>query len=289
MKKVLVLVLVFTMLFSVPVMASNEETKEKIEGYKRFEVEVVEIIENEKVHELLVKSKESKMFIYISEESIIDLKTGDFAKNHKFAVGEKILFYIKENAPMMLSEPPKVGAEIVAVNYMGGEYSIDVDYFDKEGNGVSNRLKINGLDNTEIITLDGSEIDKDEVLENNLAVIYTISTRSIPPQTIPEKVIVLANGAKEEIKLPESKTEIDGKEVYTLRSYYENLRASVEWDSETKYITISANDNKIVIDSEKSVLNIKDEKFEIEFLIIKDGTSFSTIKLFEKINEHLFK
>lgn len=289
MKKVLVLALAFTMLFSVPVMASNEETKEKVEGYKQFEAEVVEIIENEKIHELLVKHEESKMFIYVNDESIIDLKTGEFAKKHSFSVGEKILFYIKENAPMMLSEPPKVGTEIVAVNYVGGEHSIDVDYFDKEGNGISNRLKINGLDNTKIITLNDSDLSKDEVLGNNLAVIYTISTRSIPPQTVPEKIIVLIDDAKGDVELPESKIEIDGKEVYAIRSYYENLGATVEWDPETKYITISGNEEKIVIDSEKSLLTIGDQESEIEYFTIKEGTSFSTIKLFEKINGHLFK
>lgn len=85
----------------------------------------------------------------------------------------------------------------IAAKLTDAVYGVDVDYFRADGKSANERLLINGLARTKVSDAAGAQMPKDVVLNNDLLVFYTIATASLPPQTVPDKVVVLSETAAE--------------------------------------------------------------------------------------------
>ncbi len=68
--------------------------------------------------------------------------------------------------------------------------NITVDYFNRSLVNSDNTLKLNISDSTDIVLENGQMYDGN-LANRNLIVIYGNTTRSIPAQTTPKKVIVM--------------------------------------------------------------------------------------------------
>ncbi len=195
--------------------------------------------------------------LVISEDTYI---VGD----EEITLGSTITGFYKANEPMILIYPPQYNVKVLAVN--NKNYNIKVDRFDENLVSADNMLKLNVSEETEIILEDGKVFDGN--IENaNLVVIYDISTRSIPAQTIPIKIIVLfeekiqyQNLTLEELEdligdiatldIMVNNTKIDAPTAYLnkdriemvpLRAIAEAIGFEVEWDGETQGISLGKN------------------------------------------------
>jgi len=115
--------------------------------------------------------------------------------NDEIIVGATVTGYFNANAPMILIYPPQYNPEVVVVQNQ--DYQVKVDIFSQELVSSDNMLKLNISEDTKIIRQDG-EAFKGELAGEKLVVIYTISTKSIPAQTTPLKVVVLDQDKIEE-------------------------------------------------------------------------------------------
>lgn len=125
--------------------------------------------------------KEEPANIIVTEDTYI-------AGNTEIEEGHKITWYYDTTKPMIMIYPPQYLAEVVIVGDQ--EKNIRVDIFDKDLVSTDNSLKLNLLDETEIISHDGNEFEG-ELEGRKLAVFYAASTKSIPAQTSPDKIVVL--------------------------------------------------------------------------------------------------
>ena len=103
-------------------------------------------------------------------------------------VGMKATFYYRADAPAPLIFPPQFGA-VVVVPEQDGRF-VYVGHFDEELISADASLQLNVDDSVEVVTINnqkflGNPANKD------LVVTYTNTTRSIPAQTTPEKIVVL--------------------------------------------------------------------------------------------------
>lgn len=145
-------------------------------------------------HQILVKNDETggeleEVFFYTDKTPVMDLKTGEIVEEYVFEPGEKVQVFVKNNEPMMQSLPPKTNPELIAIHVEDGEYSIEVDRFSEKGRGISDRLEINLEGDYQVVDLDG--VEQEDFLEQDIAVLYTVSTKSLPPIATPEKIIIL--------------------------------------------------------------------------------------------------
>ncbi|NLB88050.1 MAG: copper amine oxidase N-terminal domain-containing protein, partial [Syntrophomonadaceae bacterium] len=108
--------------------------------------------------------------------------------NAEIAVGDEIIYFYDISLPMIMIYPPQIKADVIALK--NSERNIKVDIFDKDLVSLDNTLKLNITEQTEVIFRDGSTY-KGSLANQKLIVIYDISTKSIPAQTSPKKVIVL--------------------------------------------------------------------------------------------------
>ena len=86
-----------------------------------------------------------------------------------------------------ISFPPRY--QPLAVIYNDGNYNVKLDYFDEELVSSDGELKIHVGPGTQISGTNGQPFLGD-LSKKTLLVFYGMSTRSIPAQTTPEKIVV---------------------------------------------------------------------------------------------------
>lgn len=126
------------------------------------------------------KNKEPVNFV-ISPETY-------FVNNEVVKVGDKVTGFYDANAPAILIYPPQYPAIVISKNK---EYqNVVVDYFNQELINSDGNLKLNLAPSTEVI-LTNNQPFTGYPGNRNLIVIYGATTKSIPAQTTPHKIIVL--------------------------------------------------------------------------------------------------
>lgn len=290
MKKLLTMTLIFAMMLTTFAFAAEEKDVAD-KGYAREFGTVSEVAGEGKTSQILVESENAenenvkKVYLYTEGVNVIDLKTGEFVKDHKFEKGEKIEYFYKNNTPMMMSYPGKMTPGFIAINVEDAKYSIDVDYFDKEGHGISNRLKINVNDKTPIENMMGETVEESKgVADMDLLVLYTVATRSLPPITNPDKIVVLSTA---ELELKDYK--VEDKDAYYMRKYYEAEGAKVEWNEEDNTTTITLGEKSVKIKNGEGVLVVGEEEMKMDGFTVEKDVSLIGKKDVEKINEYLME
>ena len=190
------------------------------------------------------------------EANILILDDTYIIDSSQVQAGSEITAFYDANAPMIMIYPPQYKAEVVAIDVQD---NIKVEFFDEKLVSVDNTLKLNISEETEIILEDGTPFTGD-LAHKKLIVIYGASTRSIPAQTTPSKVIVLAEpeaigffsftsatslavteiivNDRHIIEAPAAYTNEEGIVMVPLRAISEALGYEVKWDGELKAITV---------------------------------------------------
>lgn len=102
---------------------------------------------------------------------------------------QAVIFY-DANAPAVLIYPPRFRAEIVAQHMP--EVNIAAGFFDRNLTNADQTLRLNMASSTVVVTANNQNYTGN-VGGRNLIVLYGATTRSIPAQTTPDKVIVMCD------------------------------------------------------------------------------------------------
>ena len=174
-------------------------------------------------------------------------------------VGEKITGFYDALGIAPMIYPPQHAAAVIAVE-LSDTHSVMVDRFDEELTSYGETLKLNIGDKTEIIYQDGTKFEGDisELADRKLVVVYDITTRSIPAQTAPIKVVVLYEKAIapignvadiesanmdsyidfEKIEGPATYVNDENILMVPLRAVAESLGHEVVWVAETQSVIL---------------------------------------------------
>ena len=102
--------------------------------------------------------------------------------------GTRVAAFYDKTLPVSMIYPPQYRAVIIAV--LGKNEQIDLKYFDSDLIARDHSLQLNQARSTEIETVNGQNFFCD-IGNRYLLVYYTVTTRSVPPQTTPRKIVVL--------------------------------------------------------------------------------------------------
>ncbi len=164
-----------------------EETE--VMDYLSFTGTITEVRESS----VLVQEKvnaENLMVFNISESVLLlDDSTQETADAGSFKVGQEVTAFYPKNAPMALSFPAIITPDVLVRHSDQREGFVQVATFDDTLTSSDGQLKI-------ILDVGMSLIDRHgkpvaSLAHKTLVVFYTTSTRSIPAQITPEKIIVL--------------------------------------------------------------------------------------------------
>lgn len=111
-----------------------------------------------------------------------------FVDHIMISVGDTVIGFYDANAPVPLIYPPQYRA-IVMVKLVPG-LNVKVDYFNEQLISSDGSLKLNIAPFTQIILENGQRFTGNPA-NHDLIVIYGPTTRSIPAQTTPYRIIVM--------------------------------------------------------------------------------------------------
>ncbi|MFC5602298.1 stalk domain-containing protein [Sporosarcina koreensis] len=163
--------------------------------------------------------------------------TADKMKPADLKKDMKVEAYYDKNKPMILIYPAQITPELFIVNDEEKAGSVKVGKFDKDFLSLDKELKLNIGEETTFVNQEGKKIEKADLKGKELVVFYSITTRSLPPQTPPTKIIAL-NPLSEEVggnPIPKSVSDMiendhymkDGVKMIPLRKVAEELGYNV--------------------------------------------------------------
>lgn len=102
--------------------------------------------------------------------------------------GMSVTAFYDGNAPAPLIFPPEFRASVIGRNHSGETFT--VNFFDNTLTASDNSLRLNPSRFTDILTTNG-QFFSCPIQNRSLLVFYSTTTKSLPPQTTPRKIIVL--------------------------------------------------------------------------------------------------
>lgn len=132
-------------------------------------------------HNLTVRTREGIVNVIVGAETYV-------IKDISLRVGMSIAAFYDANVPVPLIFPPRYRA--VAIGRQVLNETIVMNFFDNNLVSADNSLKLNIARSTRIIASNGQPFTCN-IRNRVLIVFYQTSTRSIPAQTTPSKIIVM--------------------------------------------------------------------------------------------------
>jgi hypothetical protein len=185
---------------------------------------VIKEIEKEEAGIRVTIENEDEMItiLRINDDSLlVNSGTTKSLKQADLKKGATIAAYYDKNKPMILIYPTTVTPEIVIVNDEKVFGEVKINHFDKEFLSLDGELKLTIGEDTPLFNKQGKAIELKELKGKELMVFYSMTTRSLPPQTPPTKIVALDNAT---IAVPEVKPEVPAgvQEIITNDHYLEN-------------------------------------------------------------------
>lgn len=119
-------------------------------------------------------------FVVDSETLVID--------SRQLRPGMMVAAFYDSSLPVPMIFPPQYRAQIVTV--LGRNEQISLNFFDRNLLARDRSLQLNLAGNTNIQTVNGQNFTCSPG-NQTLLVYYSVTTRSIPPQTTPRRIVVL--------------------------------------------------------------------------------------------------
>lgn len=126
----------------------------------------------------------------VGEAYLLLTKDTYYINNEEIRLESEVTGYYDANAMMIMIYPPQY--EAVAIQVSNQEQNLKVDLFDANLTSADHMLKLNISKDTLVVTKDG-KVFNGELANRKLAVFYRTSTKSIPAQTTPSKVVVISD------------------------------------------------------------------------------------------------
>lgn len=128
--------------------------------------------------------------VSVDEEIVNFVVSGDttVVDNVRLRRGMRVAVFYDTSLPAPAIFPPQYQAELVAPLRSG--QNVDLKFFDSTLTAEDNSLKLNLSPLTRIETLNGQRFLCSPESQD-LLVFYTAATKSFPPQTTPQRIIVL--------------------------------------------------------------------------------------------------
>ncbi|MGN7477260.1 stalk domain-containing protein [Solibacillus silvestris] len=193
MKKIAPLALSALLLGTVSVGAEQPTNLEGIEqsvkdaafSKQTGKITAVEQRENAK---LFAVGEEDNVFnFYVDDKTLVFDQEGNEVE---LQVGDTISLYVFANQPMILIYPPQYSPQVVIVEKENSIGTVKVAQFDDNFLSDDGELKLNLHEKSVIVDTNGEKIEAKNLKNYSAIVFYKMTTKSIPPQTSPEKIVV---------------------------------------------------------------------------------------------------
>ena len=242
---------------NLPVMPIAENVQQQdVSNFMKVSGVISKVIKDDaNLPKLIVEDKEktTETHLNITDEALIfNSSTTEQLKRDSLKEGLLIDAYYDKHKPMLMIYPPRITPEIVIVNDKEKPGNVKVGLFDENLVSLDNDLKLNIGEKTVILNEKGENISAEELKGKELIVFYTVSTKSIPAQTTPTKIIALDIAQKHMLEEAQFAIGDDyymekGEKMIPIRKVAEHFGYKVEWQNKSATIEIRQQNRSFLI------------------------------------------
>jgi hypothetical protein len=255
-------------------------------------VKEIEIRDNNTTSVYLTGENGSEAYFILSKDTY-------YIDSIKIEKGMEITGYYEAGRPMIMIYPPQYSIDIVAPVTENG--FVKADKFDSELLSKDKTLKLNISENTEILWREGTQMywfkaptvsELETALSNRrLIVYYDFTTKSIPAQTTPTKIIVLSQQEFDVLEVIVNGNIIEAPQPYInenelvmvpVRAISEALGYEVKWNNDERIVQIGNDITLRIGDNSCSVSGKEPVTLETAPLIKGDRT-FVALSFFNEV------
>lgn len=240
---------------AMPMEQSNQQ--QDVSNFIKASGVISKVIKDDvKLPKLIVENKEktTETHLNISDETLI-FNSGSTKQLQLDSLkeGQLIDAYYDKHKPMIMIYPAQITPEIVIINDEDKMGFVKVALFDENLISLDNELKLNIGDKTVILNEKGETIGEDELNGKELIVFYTTTTKSIPAQTTPTKIIALTELTKKylleeaQFAIGDDYYMVNGTKMIPIRKVAEHFGYKVEWRNESRAIEIRKQNSSFLI------------------------------------------
>ena len=199
-----------------------------------------------------------------------------------------VTVFSHKNTPVAQSMPPQSTPKIILINQGEDTGTVNVSKFNEQLVNVENTLKLLVEEKTEIVNQAGEKVEKEDLVNRDLIVFYSVSTKSIPAQA-PAQKIILMDGEdqideedveeskeikvldkiiinEEEISLENQLYNKEGVTMIPLREISEALGYEITWNNESRTVELTK-------DAQWTAVTIGEDNYNFAKMLIKLGVA----------------
>lgn len=239
-------------------------------------------------HEVMIDNETGGLrFMVAADTIIVNREDGTYLTVDQLKEGMEITVVYGANSPMGMSMPPFLG-QVSAVIANANAGSVSVGIFDAELLNQTDMLALNIAETTTIQNTQGTKmaLTAEDVKNQNAIVFYDVTTRSIPAQTTPSFVLILAEKEEtpaaeiEEATAVAEAVRADAEvratgELIELRDTAEELGYTVTWQGKNKPVLVENETKSIEITIGATTYTVDDTAVEAsQAAVLVDGVLF---------------
>ena len=225
---------------------SNVEEMEEIEtsDFVKFSGVIKDIEKGKEKWTLTVEDENGEPFILnVDANSLLfDNGAGEKLTYSELEKGTTVEAYSAKNKPMLLIYPTQLTPDFMIIHEEKNVGQVKVSKFDENFLSLDGQLKLNIGKDTIITNQLGESLEQEDLDGKDLVVFYSVTTRSLPPQTSPIKIIAFDKTVEKKERIAEMiKADHfikNGVKMIPLRVVAEELGYEVKSDrKKTVYVT----------------------------------------------------
>ncbi|WP_153733417.1 stalk domain-containing protein [Sporosarcina obsidiansis] len=237
-----------------------------------------------------IKNGEETNVLAVTKDTLIFDNTG---KQVELKKGDKVVGYTDADKPMIMIYPPQYSPDVVIVETekMG---SVAVGNFDEELLNKDLKLQLHVDEKTDLSSVSGKNVKVEDLADKDLLVFYTVTTRSIPAQTTPEKVVVLDGNIGDTDSGTNSVIEdmiaadhhmVNGVKMVPLRALAEELGYTVKTTGKGAIVSKEAKSFTITRGEKKYGYNKSIRQFEVAPDLLEPNKTYVSVELIAELME----
>lgn len=261
------------------------EMTSDLKAFIKMEGTIEDVEKNDGLTLYTLDGKEEQFVLAVNEETLIYDNAG---KKTKLKIGDSVSAYTDSNKPMILIFPPQYTPDVVIVE-KDEESTAVVGIFDDELVDPYLKLQLNVDDSSDISSASGDQVKVDDLKGNDLLVFYKVTTRSIPAQTSPEKVVLLDEieavdeDATVEQIIENDQYMVDGVKMVPLRLLAEKLGYVVDSTGVGAIVSKGAPSYTINRGQKEYGYNKSLMKFEVAPELLEPNKTYVPVALIEEM------
>lgn len=171
-----------------------EVEQEKLKAFKGT-VQNINVENGSKL--FTIQNIDNQQTVFLTDhQSFIFANSGKQITSADIKMEDTLTGYVDPRKPVILIYPPQYYPELLVVTDTTQMGEVAVGFFDENFVNDELSLKLNISDETKLIDQFGELLTIDDLAGKQLAVFYTVTTRSIPAQTTPSKIIAFKDTYK---------------------------------------------------------------------------------------------